>query len=180
MREAVRQVLLAGCAARDPNVRWLAVVAVFRLAHAHQALGMLVVQELARRSVRYGLIRPQRLEVFVGSALSLFFERPRDADLVRELKQMAKGVFDRVWGLRLGVWLAPKVLAVLWDAVPDDYNNVNLPEIKAYKRYAAAHPELLAAVNEMIDFIDPARASGEQLPGPRSAWTPGPYVRRPF
>ena len=76
---------------------------------------------------------------------------------------MAKGVADRIFGLRLALWLAPRVLAMLWDSVPDDYNNVNLSEIKAYKRYVLQHPELIAPVNEMIDFIDPVHGTSEEF-----------------
>src|SRR5205807_959862 len=49
MKEAVRQVLLAACAAADSNVRSLAVVAVFRLERINYPLTLGVLQELARR-----------------------------------------------------------------------------------------------------------------------------------
>ena len=55
MEAMVRTVILAACATRDSNVRSLAIVAVFRLVHINQALGMSIVQELANRSVRLGL-----------------------------------------------------------------------------------------------------------------------------
>ena len=64
MNAAVRKVLLAACSATDSNVRSLAIVSTFRLVQARHALRMSIMQELARRSVRFGLIRPQRLEVF--------------------------------------------------------------------------------------------------------------------
>ena len=50
--------------ATDSNVRSLAVVAAFRLVHTNHALGMSIMQELARRSVRFGLPRPQGLALF--------------------------------------------------------------------------------------------------------------------
>jgi hypothetical protein len=163
MAKAVRHVLLTACAAADSNVRSLAVVAVFRLVRVNNALGLDILQELARRSVRFGLIRPRRLEVFVGSALGLFFERPHDDRLARDLKQMASDLIARIWGLKLALWLAPKMATVLWDSIPDDYNNFNLAELKAYKKYARKHPELFDSVNEMIDFIDPTHGTYEQF-----------------
>ena len=90
--------------------------------------------------------------MFGGCAIGLFFERPHDVGLVRELKLMARGVLARLWGLKLRLWFAPKVMAVLWASVPNDYNQANPAEFKAYKKYAAEHPEMVAAVNEMVEF----------------------------
>ena len=164
MEEVVRKVLLAACASDDTTVRSLGAVAVFRLVRSEQhALGMGVLQELGNRSVRFGVIRPRRLEVFAGCAIGLFYERPGDANLVRELRRMASSAVRRVWGLRLALWLAPKVADWLWTAVPDDYNNINPAEFKVYKKYAAKHPDLVAAVSEMIDFMDPAHGTGEEF-----------------
>ena len=50
---------------------------------------------------------------------------------------------------------------MLWTSVPDDYNNVNLAEMKAYKKYAARHPDFVATASEMIDFMDPAYGTSE-------------------
>ena len=161
MNAAVQKVLLAGCSAADSTIRSLAIVSAFRLVHARHALGMSIMQELGRRSVRFGLIRPQRLAVFACGAIGLFYERPRDQQLVRELKQMVRSLLRRLWWVRLALWLAPKAATVLWTSVPDDYNNVNLAEMKAYKRYAAGHPDFVAAVREMIDFLDPAYGTSE-------------------
>ena len=163
MAKAVRHVLLTACAAADSNVRSLAIVAVFRLVRVNDALGLDILQELAHCSVWFGLIRPHRLEVFAGCALGLFFERPHDDRLARDLKQMVSDLIARVWGLKLALWLVPKVVTVLWDSVPDDYNNFNLAELKAYKKYARKHPDLVASVNEMIDFIDPTCGTYEQF-----------------
>ena len=163
MNSAVRKVLLAACSATDSNVRSLAIVSVFRLIHACHALGMSIVQELADRSVLFGFIRPRRLEVFGGCTIGLFFERPHDEGLMRELKSMTRSLVARVRGLRLGLWLAPKVISVLWASVPSDYNPANPAEYKAYKKYAAKHPEMVAAVNEMVSFVDPRDGTREEF-----------------
>jgi AcrR family transcriptional regulator len=161
MNAAVRTVLLAACSAVDSNVRSLAIVSTFRLVHAHHTLGMSIMQELARRSVRFGMIRPRGFEVFACCAVGLFYERPRDEHLVRELKQMVRSFIGRVWGVRLAMLLAPKAATVLWSSVSDDYNNVNLAEMKAYKKYAGGHRDFVAVASEMIDFIDPAYGTKE-------------------
>jgi hypothetical protein len=163
MNAAVRKVILAACSATDSNVRSLAIVSIFRLVHARYALGMSILQELADRSVRFGFIRPRGLEVFGGCALGLFFERPQDEALVRDLKLMARSLLARVRGLRLRLWLAPHIMAVLWASVPNDYNQANPTELKAYKKYAAEHPELVAAVNEMVNFLDPCYGTSEEF-----------------
>jgi len=119
------------------------------------------MQELARRSVRFGMIRPRGFEVFACCSVGLFYERPRDEHLVRELKQMVRSFIGRVWGVRLAMLLAPKAATVLWSSVSDDYNNVNLAEMKAYKKYAVGHPDFVAVASEMIDFIDPAYGTNE-------------------
>ena len=72
MSAAARKVLLAACSATDSTVRSLAIVAAFRLVHARHALGMSIMQELARRSVRFGLPRPQGLALFACCAIGLF------------------------------------------------------------------------------------------------------------
>jgi serine/threonine protein kinase len=169
MKGAVREVLLAACAAADSNIRSLAIVSVSRLVHTHHLLGISIVRELANRSVRFGFIRPRAIEVFAGCAIGLFFERPNDENLVRELKLMARSVLARLWGLRLWLWLTPPVITVLWASVPSDYNPANPAEYKAYKKYVAGHPKLVVAVSKMVNFIDPhfgtpeefARAVGE-------------------
>ena len=161
MTTAARKVLLAACSATDSNVRSLAVVAAFRLVHARHALGMSIMEELARRSVRFGLPRPQGLALFACCAIGLFYERPRDEHLIRDLKQMVRSASRRLWWVRLGLLAAPKAATVAWTSVPDDYNNINVGEIKAYKKFAAGHPAFVAAVREMIDFIDPAYGTSE-------------------
>ena len=161
MSAAARKVLLAACSATDSTVRSLAVVAAFRLVHARHALGMSIMQELARRSVRFGLPRPQGLALFACCAIGLFYERPRDEHLIRDLKQMVRSASRRLWWVRLGLLAAPKAATVAWASVSDDYNNINLGEIKAYKKFAAGHPAFVAAVSEMIDFMDPAYGTSE-------------------
>ena len=163
MGEAVRHVLLAACASADSNVRSLAIVAVYRLVRVNYPLGLVILQELARRSVWFGLIRPRRLEVFAGCAGGLFLERPHDHRLTADLKPIVEGLISRVWGLNLAVWLIPKVVADLWAAVPDDYNGLNLVEVKGFKEHAAENPELFAAVNRMIDFAEPAHGTSDQF-----------------
>lgn len=161
MKEALRRVVLTACASADSNVRSLAMVAVIRLMQNKPSyfLGLGILQEPARRSVWLGLVRPRRLEVFVGCALGLFFERSDDKALVGDLKQMARAVIARVWGLKLALRLAPKVIETLLASVSEEYNPANLAEVKAYKKYSAAHPELVHANMEMIDFIDPAHGT---------------------
>src|SRR5262249_407627 len=60
-------------------------------------------------------------------------------------------------------WLLPKVATTLWASVPDEFNNVNLAEVKGYKKYASAHPELVQAVNDVINFIDPSYGTSEEF-----------------
>lgn len=176
MQNSARRAVLAACAAGDSTVRSLAVVAVFRLAREAPPLGIELVRELARRSVWCGLIRPRHLEVFAGCALGLFYDRIQDAALVAELRATTRGLVARILGLRLAVWLAPKVISVLWSSVPDEMNCVNLPEIREYKRYAAGHPELVAEAVGMADWIDPAHGTPEEFAEAlrRVARDPGP------
>jgi hypothetical protein len=174
MAEDIRRVLLTACASPDSNVRSLAIVAVFRLMHINRARGLEILQELARRSVWIGFIWPRGAEVFAGCAMGLFCERPHDEGLRQDLKQMVNGVVSRIWGLKLAVWLAPKVVANLWEAVPDDYSGLNLDEVKGFKKYASEHRELFTAVNEMIDFTEPANGTSEEF-----AQALGRLVRQP-
>ena len=74
---------------------------------------------------------------------------------------MVRSCHRRLWWVRLGLLVAPKALTALWASVSDDYNNINLGEIKAYKKFAAGHPAFVAAVSEMIDFMDPAYGTSE-------------------
>lgn len=184
MAEAVRHVMLVACASADSNVRSLAIVAVFRLMHnnANYALGLAILRELARLSVWLGLVQPRRIEVFVCCALGLFFERHNDKNTVQDLKEMARGVMARIRGLKLALWLAPKVITFLLNSVSSKEagNPHNVAEVKAYKKFSAAHPERAEGVREMIDFIDPAYGSSEEflralsrfhrMPWPRDAW----------
>jgi hypothetical protein len=159
--DAVQTVLLGACAASDPNVCSLGTVAVFRLVRANETLGMNLLQELANRSLRFGLVRPQTCTVFALCAIGLFFEHAHDTAFVTKLKLMARGLIARVWGLKFALWLFPKVVAFLSTSVPDDYNNINPAELKEYKKYVARHPSLLAAVIEMVDFIDPSNGTSQ-------------------
>ena len=163
MEEAVRKVLLTACAASDSTVRSLGALGVFRLVRIFPDLGMGILQELADRSVRFGLVRPQKLEAFAGCAIGVFYERARDEQLVRKLKSMARSVVNRIWGLRFALWLAPKIAGPIWNSVPDDCNNINPVEFKAYKKYVATHPDLEAAVREVIEFMDPAHGTSEEF-----------------
>lgn len=163
MTESIKETLLLCCRSADSNVRSLAIVSVFRIMHSNYSLGSAVLGELARRCVRYGVISPRGLEAFIGCALGLFFERTHDAQLVRDLKQMVTGMAARILGLRIALWFFPRAVPVLWAAVPDDYNSINLMELKAYKNYAAAHPEIVEQVNRMIDFIDPAHGTSAEF-----------------
>ena len=74
---------------------------------------------------------------------------------------MVRSASRRLWWVRLWLLAAPKAATVTWASVPDDCNNINLGEIKAYKRFAAGHPAFIAAVSEMIDFMDPAYGTSE-------------------
>ncbi len=161
MANATGKVVLGACAARDTNVGSLGMVAVFRLARVQRALGMSILQELANR-VRLGPRVLQRVSVFVGCAIGLFFEYSLDGSSVRELKRIASELIDRNWA-RLVLWLLPNAAHFLWAAVPDDYNNINAAELRAYKKYAAKHPELIEAVNRMIDFMDPDYGTSEEF-----------------
>jgi hypothetical protein len=165
MKDAVRQVILAACARSDSTIRSLAMIAFIRLMQnrANYDFGLGILQELAHRCVTFGVIRLRRLEVFVGCSLALFFERSDNAELVAKLKQMAGGVVGRVWGLKLGLWLAPKVMEALFTSVSDDFNPANLPEVHSWKKFAASHPELVAANLKMIQFIDPGRGSSDEF-----------------
>lgn len=163
MKEAVQQVLLSACATADKNVRWQAIVAIYHVAGITPPFGLRILQELARRSVWFGLIRPRRLEAFASCALALYLERPHDESLIRDLRPLVKDLISRVWGKNIALWLMPKVVGVLWASVPGDYNGFNLMEIKGFKKHAAADPELTAALNEMINCIDPNYGTSEQF-----------------
>ena len=183
LADAVRRVILAACASADSNVRSLAIVALFHLLHknANYSLGLDILRELAQWSVRFGLPRPGPIEVFICCALGLFFERHNEKPLIGELKNMAHGVIARIWGLKFALWLVPNMISSLLDKISEEaYNPHNVAELKAYKKFCAAHPERAEVVRTMVDFIDPAYGSSEEfiralrlyhrMPWPREAW----------
>jgi hypothetical protein len=69
----------------------------------------------------------------------------------------------RVWWLKPVLWLVPKVANVLWATLPGSHIPVNLAELEEYKKYMAQRHGLSNAVNEMIDFFDPAHGTSEQF-----------------
>jgi hypothetical protein len=163
MADAVKTVLLAACAAGDSNIRSLGITAVFRVFHGNYALGLAILQQMCDRSLWCGLVRPRKLEAFAGCALGLFLERQHDEQLLGDLQQMVRRLIGRVRGLRLAVWLLPKAASMLWASAPDDYNPMNLAELKAYKKYVAKHPDLVKATNEILNFADPRHGTAEQF-----------------
>src|SRR5205085_703120 len=127
-------ILLTACATKDPRVRALAMVTVFRVARINSPLALEVIAQIARRGVWFGVPRLRWLEMFTGCALGLYYEEPRNVERGRELRTLARDIVGRLWWLKLVVWVVPKGIDALWSSVPDDYTVVNPFELKAYKK----------------------------------------------
>ncbi len=162
-QDTVVECILFVCCHPNPNVRTFGVLSVFRIVRANYDVGLRVVKALAGKALWHGFVCPSRLEPFAGSALGLFFEGTNNERLCADLHKITGNIITKARGVKIAKWLLPPVASAFLAKVPDDYNPMNLAEIKFWKKRSKQQKGLADKLTKCIDYMDPAVGRDEDV-----------------
>ena len=160
----------------DQRVKSLGVLGVFRASRLNPKASLDVVQKLGNQAIMFGLPRPSMIEPLVGCMLGLLFEHAEDQEFRAELREIASNTLSRTILIRPLAWLLPRYVSTFLSKVPDDYNPLNLAELRTFKKELASDPELVDNAAQMIAHCDPGYGTRETFR--EAMWATIPLLKK--
>lgn len=162
-RQTALDVLYKLVTHRDDRILTIGILTVFRASKFDPDAALSVVQQLTQEAIFWGIPKMSFVKPLIGCLTGLLFEHAENREFRTGIGEIISSFLSRTVFLKPLAWFLPSVANGFLSRIPDDYNSINLTELRSFKKELEQDPELATFTCRLAEHCDPTHGSLESF-----------------